>query len=110
MSVVFHFLRLKTLTAVEISRELDEVYGQAAPSLKTIERWLALFAADKERLEDLPRSGRPRSDENIALIAQLLADDLDLSQKMIATILSISPTRVKRISFQELSLRKVNFK
>jgi hypothetical protein len=45
MSVVIHFLWLKNLTAVQISRELDEIYGQAALSLRTVERWLARFAA-----------------------------------------------------------------
>jgi transposase len=67
-----------------MSREVDHVYGQAALSLRTVERWLARFAAGDETLEDLPRSGRPRSDSNIALITQLLTDDPYLSQKMIA--------------------------
>jgi hypothetical protein len=57
---------------------------------------LARFAAGDETLEDLPRSGRPRSDPNIALITQLLTDDPYLSKKMIATILSISSTTVKK--------------
>jgi hypothetical protein len=68
MSVVIHFLWLKSLTAVEISRKLVEVYGKAVLSLRTVERWLAGFAAGEEGLEDLLRSDRPRSDENIALI------------------------------------------
>jgi hypothetical protein len=72
---VIHFLWLKSLTAFEISREVDEVYGQAALSLRTVERWLARFAAAEEGLEDFPRSGRPRSDENIAITAHLLTDD-----------------------------------
>jgi hypothetical protein len=71
---------------------------------------LARFAAGEESLEDLPRSDRPRSDENVALITKLLADDPYFSQKRIVTILSISPTTVKRILFEELSLRKVNLK
>jgi hypothetical protein len=70
---------------------------------------LARFAACDETLEDLPRSGRPRSDPNIVLITQLLTDDPYLSQKMIATILSISSTTVTKILLEDLSLRKVNF-
>jgi hypothetical protein len=84
MSVVIHFLWLKSLTAIKISRELDGVYGQAVLSLRTVERWLAHFAAGEEGLEDLPRSRRPRSDENSALITQLLADHRYRSQKTIA--------------------------
>jgi hypothetical protein len=107
---VMHFLWLNGLTAVEISREVCDVYGQAVLSLRTVERWLARFAAGDETLEHLPRSGRPRSDSNIALITQLLIDDPYLSQKMIAMILSISSTTVKKILLEDLSLRKVNFK
>jgi biotin operon repressor len=66
-------------------------------SLRIVERWLARFVADEEGLEDLPRSGRPLSDESIALITQLLADDTYLSQKTIATSLSISQTTMKSI-------------
>jgi hypothetical protein len=93
---VMHFLWLKGLTAVEISREVGVVYGQAVLSLRTVERWLARFAACDETLEDLPRSWRPRSDSNIALITPLLTDDPYLSQKMIATILTISSITVKK--------------
>jgi histone-lysine N-methyltransferase SETMAR len=89
---------------------VGHVYGQAVLSLRTVERWLARFAAGDETLEDLPKSGRPRSDSNIALITQLLTDDPYFSQKMIATILSISPTTVKKILLEDLSLRKINFK
>jgi hypothetical protein len=93
---VMHFLWLKGLTAVEISREVCDVYGQAVLSLRTVETWLARFAARDETLEDLPRNGRPRSDSNIVLITQLLTDDPYLSQKMMATILSISSITVKK--------------
>jgi hypothetical protein len=52
-----HFLWLKGLTAVEISREVGDVYGQAVLSLRTVEGWLARFAAGDETLEDLPGVG-----------------------------------------------------
>jgi hypothetical protein len=66
---VIHFLWLKNLTIAEISREVDGVYGQGAPCLRTVQRLVAHFAASKKGLEDRPRSGRPRSDQNIGLIA-----------------------------------------
>jgi predicted transcriptional regulator len=58
---------------------------------------LARFAAGEQGLEDLPMSARQCSDVDIALITQVLSDDPDLSQKRIATILTISPTTVKNI-------------
>jgi transposase len=60
-------------------------------SLRTVERWLARFAAGEEGLEDLPRSGRPHSDENIALITQILADDPYLSQKKLLRFWGSAP-------------------
>jgi histone-lysine N-methyltransferase SETMAR len=68
------------------------------------------FAAGEEDLEDLPRSDQPHSDDNIALIAQLLVDDPYFSQKKIAPILSINLITMKSILFEGLSLRKVNLK
>jgi hypothetical protein len=96
--------------AVEISRKVSKVYEQAAISLRLVETLLARCGAGEKSLEDLPNNDRALSDENISLIIQLLADDPYLSQKTIATILSMSPTTMKRILFEELSLRKVNFK
>jgi hypothetical protein len=59
MSIVIHFLWLKSLTAVEISRELDEVYGKAVLSLRTVERWLARFAAVRRVSKNFPGAVGP---------------------------------------------------
>jgi hypothetical protein len=110
MRSVIHFLLLKNFTIAKISREVDNVYGQDAPCLRTVQRLVTRFAAGEEGLEDCPRGDRPLSDQNIGFIAQLLVDDPYLSQKTIAGILSIHQATVKRILLEELSLRKVNFK
>jgi hypothetical protein len=110
MRSVLHFLWLKDLTIVEISREVDDVYGQGAPCPRTVQRLVTHFAVGEEGLEDRPRGDRPRSNQNIGLITQRLIDDPYLLQKAIAKILSIYQATVKRILLEELSLRKVNFK
>jgi hypothetical protein len=110
MRSVIYFLWLKNLTIDEISREVDDVYGQSAPCLRTVQRLMARFAAGEEGLEDRPRNGPLRSDQNIDFIVQLLVNDPDISQKVIAEILSIHQATVKWISLEELSLQKVNFK
>jgi hypothetical protein len=110
MRSVIDFLWLKHLRIAEISREVDDVCGQGAPCLRTVQRLIARFAVGENGFEDRPRSDRPRSDQNIGLIAQLLVDDPYLSQKAIAGILSIHKATVKLILFEDLSLRKVNFK
>jgi hypothetical protein len=110
MRSVIHFLWLKNLTIAEISREVDDVYGQGAPCLRIVQRLVAGFATGEDGLEDRARSDRPRSDQTIGLIAQLHVDDPYLSQKVIAGILSIHRTTLKLILLEELSLGKVNFK
>jgi hypothetical protein len=110
MRSVIHFLWLKDLTIAKISREIDDVYGQGAPYLSTVQRPVARFTAGEERREDRPRSNPSGRDQNIGLIIQFLVDDLDLSQKAIAGILNIHQTNVKRTLLEELLLRKVNFK
>jgi hypothetical protein len=99
-----------SLTIADIGREVDDVYGQGVLCLRTVQRLVARFAACEDGLEDCPRSGRPRSDQNIGLIAQLLVDNPDLSQKLVAGMLRIHQAVVKRILFQDLLLRKVNVK
>jgi hypothetical protein len=86
---VIHFLWLKNLTIAEISREVDDVSGQSASCLRTIQSLVAHFAAGRESLEDRPRSGGPSSDQNIGHIAQLLVGDPYFSPKAITGILSI---------------------
>jgi hypothetical protein len=47
MSVEIHFLWLKGFRAVDFSREVDEIYGQAVLSHRTVEGWLARFQTKK---------------------------------------------------------------
>jgi hypothetical protein len=49
---------------------VDDVYGQGAPCLSTVQTLVADFAAGEEGLEDRPRSDGLRSDQNTGLMAQ----------------------------------------
>ena len=42
-----------------IPDELNSVYGDQAPCLRTVKRWSKLFHEGREEIEDKPRSGRP---------------------------------------------------
>ncbi|CAF1562328.1 unnamed protein product, partial [Rotaria sp. Silwood1] len=74
---------IKTRTALNIQAriihdELYSVYGDQAPSLRTVERWSKLFHDGREELEDTARPGRPITEttsENIEQIRQLIDND-----------------------------------
>jgi transposase len=107
---VTHFLWLQELSNIEISRELEDIYGKGMINLREVQRWTHRFVSGDESLEDKPRSGRPLSNENVSIISQLLTENLYLSQKTVATMLNIHYSLAKRIFLKELLLRKVNFK
>jgi transposase len=74
---------IKVRTALNIQAriiydELYSVYGDQAPSLRTVERWSKLFREGREELEDEARSGRSITEttsENIEQIRLLINDD-----------------------------------
>jgi hypothetical protein len=60
---VVRFLTLKTLSARDITAELEEVYGHEALSLSVVKKWCKRFVNGRITLEGDPWSGRPpRSD------------------------------------------------
>ena len=52
-------LALLGITAVDITNELNVVYGDLAQENRTVAKCAALFKAGREDLADDPRSGRP---------------------------------------------------
>ncbi|CAF3882423.1 unnamed protein product [Rotaria sordida] len=61
-----------------IHDELYSVYGDQAPSLRTMERWSKLFREGREEIEDEARHGRSITEttsENIKRIRLLIDDD-----------------------------------
>ena len=56
---VIKFFTRKGLNAIEISKELDTVYKDSAPSYCTVAKWLAEFKDPERGFEDAPRMGPP---------------------------------------------------
>ena len=56
---VVKFFTRKGLNTTEISKELENVYKNFAPSYRTIANWVAEFNNPEHGFEDAPRMGRP---------------------------------------------------
>ncbi|CAF1689141.1 unnamed protein product, partial [Adineta ricciae] len=75
------YIKVRTALNIQariIHDELNLVYGDQAPSLRTVERWSKLFRDGREEIEDEARSGRPITEttfENIERIRFLIDDD-----------------------------------
>jgi hypothetical protein len=74
-----HFLWLKKLSDLEISRMIDSVYGSNVIWLRIIQKLTHHFEEGGHSLEDEPRPGRPHSTEHVDAIRALLAENLYIS-------------------------------
>ncbi|CAF1455264.1 unnamed protein product [Rotaria sp. Silwood1] len=106
---------IKTRTALNIQAriihdELYSVYGDQAPSLRTVERWSKLFRDGREELEDTARPRRPITEttsENIEQIRQLIDDDPYLTIEELQEQTDLSYGTIHRIITNHLNLRKI---
>ena len=72
---VIKFFTRKSLNAIEISMELDNVYKDSAPSYRTVAKWVAEFKDPEHGFEDAPQMGRPSIitvNENIEAVERSL--------------------------------------
>lgn len=98
-------------SAVAICGELRDVWGDASPSERTIQRWCHEFDEEgRVSFEDLPRTGRPRTTRNCEMVervSQLIHDDPKLSSRDIAEALDTDHMSILRILKEDLKLRNV---
>jgi predicted DNA-binding transcriptional regulator len=107
---VIKFFTRKGLNATEISKELDNVYKDSAPSYRTVAKWVAEFKDPERGFEDAPRSDRPSTavtDENIQAVERLVMRDRQISVRRVADQLDISKTIVHEILNDYLGMKKV---
>ena len=86
---VMLFMFKQKKTAAETQRTLLEVYGECAPTIRTVETWFRRFKNGDFSVEDKERSGRPKTFEDVELQA-ILDEDNTLSQNIIAEKLNVS--------------------
>jgi transposase len=84
---VIKFSTRKGLNATEISKELDNVYKDSAPSYRTVAKWVAEFKDPEPGFEDSPRTGRPSTvttAENIEAVERIVMRDRQISVRHVA--------------------------
>lgn len=94
----------------EIREELLNVEGEQALSSATIRQWIAKFKKGETRVDDKPRSGRPRevvTSENIEKVKELVTNDPHLTTRGLEDETGISHERIVHILHNELELKKV---
>ena len=90
---VIKFFTRKGLNAIEISKELQNVYKDSAPSHCTVAKWMTKFKDPERAFEDVPRMGSPltiTADENIEAVERIAMRDRQISIRRLAEELSIT--------------------
>ena len=75
---VIKFFTRKSLNAIEISKELQNVYKDSAPSYRTVAKWVAEFKDPERASEDAPRMDHPSTitaNENIEAVERIVMRD-----------------------------------
>ncbi|CAF3709708.1 unnamed protein product [Rotaria sp. Silwood1] len=93
-----------------IHNELFSVYGDEAPSLRTVQRWSKSFREGREEIEDEVRPGRPITEttaENIERVRLLIDHDPYITIEKVQEQTDLSYGTVQRIISDHLKLRKI---
>jgi len=89
---------------------LGITFGDAAPTIRTVQRWYADFRKGKTSVGRRPASGRPTSavtKQNIAAVNRLVSEDPHITYEEIEHHLGIGSAATKTILHEKLSLRKL---
>jgi transposase len=109
-SAVIKFFVKEGLTQNEIHSKFIKVYGGSSPSFSRSKEWAAEFKRGRNRLEVIPRLGRPKNATKPEIIEQvhdLLLDDRRIKVLEIAENIGISKERVRYILHEELVIKKL---
>lgn len=86
------------------------MFSDAAPCLRTVERWYLEFQRGHSSLSDKPREGRPKTamtQENVDAVRQLIVEDRHVTYREIEASVGISGTTIQKILHEELGVRKL---
>ncbi|CAF4820702.1 unnamed protein product, partial [Rotaria sp. Silwood1] len=98
------------IEARTIHDELHTVFGDEAPSYRTVARWAQWFREGREEVEDEQRSGRPVTEttlDNIEEIRSIVNDDPHVTIAELQEHTGLSYGTVHRILSDHLELRKI---
>ena len=103
---VINFFTRKGFNAIEISKELDNVYKDSAPSYRTVAEWVTEFKDLERAFQDEPWMGRPSTitaDENIEAVERIVMCDRQISIHLLAEELAI----IHEIMNNHMGMKKV---
>ena len=92
-------------TQADTLRDMESVYGDAAPSKSTISRWYSRFAGGITDVADMARPGRPPDDANVGIVASALDEHPYSSARSISYTTGIPKTSVLVILKEKLCLQ-----
>ena len=107
---IIKFFTRKELNAIEISKKLDNVYKDSAPSYHTDAKWMAEFKDPEHAFEDAPRMGHPSiitADENIEAVERIVMRDRQISIRHVAEELAKAKTTIHEIMNNQMGMKKV---
>ena len=97
------------ITARPVHEELVQVYGDRAPSFRTVARWIQHFHGGREAVEDEPRAGRPRTsvtDNSVQRAEALIEEDPTITLRFLALELGVSFGSAHAIVHEQLGRSK----
>ena len=98
------------MNATEISKQLDDVAKDSAPSYRTVVKWLPEYNSSGRAFEDAARMGRSSTitaDENSEVEARIVMCDRQVSVRCLAYKLVIPKIAVHEIMDNQLDMKKV---
>ena len=107
---VIQYLHKKGLTPKDIHNDMVATLGKDAPSYATVKRWVVVFKRGRQSLEDDPRPGRPvtvAAPEMVIKVHDIVMTDRRVTERYIASTVSISQKRVHSILTEDLEMRKL---
>ena len=109
-SIVF-FLWKRGVKAVDISKQLSEVFGDSALKEKAVYKWVDRFNNGQETVDDDPRPGRPSTSltkQNIEAVEQAVMADRRVTVHEISNHVGISYGSAHEILTDELGMSKLS--
>ena len=106
---VIKFFTRKGLNATEMSKKLDNVYRDSAPSYRTVTNWVAEFNNPERAFEDAPRMGRPSiitPDENTETVERIVMRNRQISVRRVGYRLTIPKTIIHETMANQLAMRR----
>ena len=101
------FSTWKGLNTTKISKELDNVYKNSAPSHH---KWVAEFKDPERAFEGAPRMDHPSiiaANENIEAVERIVMVDRQISLRRLAEELAIPKTTVHEIMNKHMGMKKI---